>query len=150
MVVDTYLMFRVAGRLCAIPGRNAVEVLRPLPVERLTDTPDFVMGASMIRGAPTPVVDLGVVLAGVELAQANRILSIRGDGDRLVALLVDDVVGLFPADRLHLSDAPPLLRDADQNRLSALGRLDDALLTVLELGRLVPDSVWQAVDGGPQ
>ena len=39
------LVFRTAGRLCALPLAQVVETMRPQPVQRLDGTPAFVLGA---------------------------------------------------------------------------------------------------------
>ena len=75
-------------------------------------------------------------------------LALRTTEGRSVGLLVGSVVGLYGADTLRLADAPPLLRDSDSDRVAALGRLDEALLTVLRLGNLVPDDVWHRIQEG--
>jgi purine-binding chemotaxis protein CheW len=56
------LVVGVKGRLCAVPLTHVIEIMRPLPVEPISDVPLFVQGVSIIRGIPTPVVDLGALL----------------------------------------------------------------------------------------
>jgi chemotaxis signal transduction protein len=52
------LVVGVKGRLCAVPLSHVIEIMRPLPVEPISSVPSFVQGISIIRGIPTPVVDL--------------------------------------------------------------------------------------------
>lgn len=140
------LLCRVGTRLCALPLDHVVETMRPLPVEAMADAPGFVLGLSIIRGAPVPVVD-GAALVGAGTSQPTRFVTVTTN-DRQVALAVDAVLGVraLPAD--SLLDLPPLLRDADPDVVSAIGVLDAELLLVLRRGRLVPESVWAAVDSG--
>ena len=70
------LVVRVCTRLCAVPLAHVVETMRPLPVERIAGMPSFVRGVSIIRGVPTPVVDLGVVL-GTPGEAAERFVTLR-------------------------------------------------------------------------
>ena len=58
------LLVRAAGRLCAVPIAHVVEVMRALPVEPIPGAPSFVPGLAIIRGAPMPVVDLGLLTGG--------------------------------------------------------------------------------------
>ena len=51
------LVVMVGARACAIPLDHVAETMRPLPIEPVAGTPGFVRGVSVIRGAPTPVVD---------------------------------------------------------------------------------------------
>jgi purine-binding chemotaxis protein CheW len=137
------LFFRVASRVCALPVSQVEETMRPPAIEPLPETPSFVSGASIVRGVPTPVIDLGEFLSGKKLSAARRAVTVKVDGGRRVALLVSEVLGVRGSDEVFLGDLPPLLQEAAPEALSTLGRVDDRLLTVLRLGRLVPEPVWR-------
>ena len=49
-------------RVCAFPLHYVAETMRPLPIQPVAGTPDCVRGVSVIRGTPTPVVDLKALL----------------------------------------------------------------------------------------
>jgi purine-binding chemotaxis protein CheW len=117
--------------------------MRPLPVESITGMPSFVRGVSIIRGVPTPVVDLGAVLGALGGA-AERIVTLRL-GDRQVALSVDAVLGVRDLDVSALQELPPLLRGASKDVLEAIGTLDEQFLMVLRAGWELPDEVWQVL-----
>jgi len=135
-----FLIVRAAGRRCALAVADVVETMRPLPVQDVGGAPSFVRGLAMIRGAPTPVVDLASWL-GVTSAGPARWVAVRAGG-RPVALAVDAVVGIRALDDARLQEAPPLLREATAERVELLGALDADLLIVLRTARVVPDEVW--------
>jgi chemotaxis signal transduction protein len=56
--------------------------MRPLPVERIAGMLSFVRGVSIIRGVPTPVVDLGVVL-GTPGEAVDRFVTLRALAEQL-------------------------------------------------------------------
>ena len=142
--LDRYpaLLVRAAGRLCAVPIAHVVEVMRALPVEPIPGAPSFVPGLAIIRGAPMPVVDLGLVTGG--RSASGRFVTLRL-GDRRAALAVDAVVGVRTVDARLLQTLPPLLRDAGAEVVDTVGVLDGELLVALRAGRLVPEEVWQAL-----
>src|SRR5207244_5850162 len=139
------LLVRAAGRLCAVPIAHVVEVMRALPVEPIPGAPSFVPGLAIIRGAPMPVVDLGLLTGG--RSASGRFVTLRL-GDRRAALAVDAVVGVRAVDAFLLQELPPLLRDAGAEVVDAIGVIDTELLVSLRAGRLVPEDVWQAVAAG--
>jgi purine-binding chemotaxis protein CheW len=141
------LLFRARTRLCALPIERLVETLRPLPVAPFPGVPAFVLGLARIRGAAVPVVDLGALLGSPEPPQATRFLSLRLD-DRRVALAVESVLGLRQLAPEALSELPPLLANADQAAVGAIGTLDAELLLSLETARIVPDTLWPLLDAG--
>jgi purine-binding chemotaxis protein CheW len=129
------LLCRVERRLCALPIGMVHEIMRPLPVEPMAWTPHFVLGASVIRGDPVPVID-GGRLFGEDAAEPRRLVLIRV-GERRVALLVDDVVDVRAIDAASLSALPGLLSDASGDRVAMLGSLDGEFLFVLQAARLL-------------
>jgi purine-binding chemotaxis protein CheW len=128
---------------CALPVHDVVETLRPLPVQAVVGMPAFVLGLSMVRGMPVPVVDLAALLEGRSARPgARRWLSVRVEA-RHVALAVDDVVGVRTLDDAAVRALPPLLRHAGDEGVVALGILDAQLLVLLGAARLLSDSTLQ-------
>jgi purine-binding chemotaxis protein CheW len=119
--------------------------MRPLPAAPFPGAPPFVLGIARIRGAAVPVVDLGALLGSLEPSQATRFLTLRVD-DRRVALAVECVLGIRQLPPEMLSELPPLLANADQEAVTAIGTLDAELLLSLETTRIVPDSLWPLLD----
>jgi purine-binding chemotaxis protein CheW len=143
------LLFRAGTRLCAIAVAHVEEAMRPLPCEPLPGLPPFVRGVSIVRGRPTPIVDLRVLLGDHEPSSPRRLVILRTDGARRVGLLVDEVLGIRGDQGLSAGDLPPLLADAATAIVESLARLDGELLTVLRTGSLVPAEVWSQVPEAP-
>jgi purine-binding chemotaxis protein CheW len=143
------LLFRAESRICAIPVEYVEEIMRPLPIEPIPETPAFVIGASVIRGIPTPVIDLGALLSGRHLKRGYRVVSIKATEVRRVGLLVTEVMGLMPRTTFELDGVSPLLVRADVSVIEALGRLDESLLSVLRNGNLVPEDTWGRLSKKP-
>jgi purine-binding chemotaxis protein CheW len=137
------LIFRVRKRLCALPLASVVETMRLLPVRLQDGTPPFVTGISTIRGVPVPVVDSGSLLDGRE-SPPKRLIALK-IADRRVALAVDEVLGIRELSAESMQDLPPLLKEAGDDVIEAIGTFDAELLLVLRDIRIVPDSVWTSV-----
>jgi purine-binding chemotaxis protein CheW len=133
------LLCRVHQAVCALPIRQVIETLRPLPLEPLASAPSFVCGVSILRGVPVPVVDLGLLLAA-EQVQPGRFVALRA-GAHTVAIAVSAVIGVRTLGGGAERELPPLLRDAAGNVVRSLGSLDRELLLVLDSARLVPDEL---------
>ena len=132
----------VGARACAFPLHHVAETMRPLPIKPVAGTPGFVCGVSVIRGTPTPVVDLKALLENSENSPSyGRFVSLKLD-DRRVAIGVDSVVGLRHLDSAQLGELPPLLRDVAADLIESFGSRDAQLLLVLRAARIVPDEVW--------
>ena len=127
----TSLLVSAASRTLAIPIAHVIETMRPLPIAPVPGAPRCVLGVSIVRGAPTPVIDLAAFATGELEHELGRLVTVRA-GARTVALAVGGVIGVreVPAGEA----LPPLVADADA--LAAIGVLDAELLIVLETARL--------------
>lgn len=142
--VRPWLICRSGAHFCALPLGSVIETLRPLPVEPLASTPAFVRGISIIRGQPTPVVDLGALL-GDAAEPCTRFVSLS-IASRAVALAVGDVWGIQRLGPSAESGLPPLLKQAARDMVSAVGILDRKLLLFLETTRMVPPGLLEQLE----
>lgn len=132
------LLCRAGTRLCGLPLDRVIETFRPLPVEAVASSSEVVGGLSIVRGEPVPLLDLGRLLGGVAGGERKRWVTLRVES-RVVALSVDEVLGVRELDTRSLVELPPLLQSADSKWIETVGRLDAALLLVLGRGYLVPE-----------
>ncbi|HLV65595.1 MAG TPA: chemotaxis protein CheW [Polyangiaceae bacterium] len=140
------LVFRVADRFCALPLSAVVETMRPLPIAPIRGAHSCVLGAAIVRGAPTPVIDLARLLFEAP-GRVSRFLRVR-EGPRPVVLAVGDTQGVFEAPDLSPTALPALLATARPEAVEALGRIDEDLILLLRAGRTVPDAVFEeAMEG---
>jgi purine-binding chemotaxis protein CheW len=140
---EVWLMCRAGSFLCALPLGYVVEIMRILPIEPIAGAPLYVRGLSIIRGTPTPVVDTALMCCG-RTAPSSRLVTVTA-GTRLIALAVDTVLGV----RSIKNDEPlpPLLREAANDLISALGCLDAELLLFLGAARIVPEDLLERLGG---
>src|SRR5580698_7352847 len=141
-VVKT-LVVRAQAYLCALPLSLVIEAMRPLPIEPIAGVPAFVRGMSIIRGEPTPVIDLALLL-GAPRELPWRFVTIRAGGKQ-VALSVGAVAGIFDLDSRVMDTLPPLLRGASAEFVESVGILDGQFLFALRSGWELPAEVWQAM-----
>lgn len=136
-----FLMVRAQGWRCALPLGEVLETLRPLPVSPVTGVPSFVRGVSIVRGEPTPVISLALLMGGTASPEPRRFVLLRVP-ERRVALEVDEVLGLRALSPEELGSVPPLLQGAAAGQLQVLGTLDGELLGALSTARLLPAETW--------
>jgi len=141
------LLCRVGSRVCALPIRDVLETMRPLPIAALAGAPAFVLGLSVVRGVPIPVIDAQCLFGstGEPWLSPTRFVTIR-TGGRLAALAVDGVLGVQVIEPWSLADLPPLLGEIPAETVAAIGALDTDLLMVLRSAQIVPETVWAAID----
>jgi purine-binding chemotaxis protein CheW len=142
--LEKVLIVGLENCVCAVPLTHVIETMRPLPVEPISGVPSFVSGISIIRGIPTPVVDLGAVL-GTRIERPERFVTLRV-GDKQLALSVRAVLGVRDLGTVTtIQNLPPLLQSASKEVVEMMGTLDEQVLMVLRAGWELPDEVWRAL-----
>lgn len=140
-----HLLVASGSIVSALPVGVVVETMRPLPTEPIRGAPPAVLGLSVIRGEPVPVVDLCRVLGRESSRFPRRYVVVKSADDRRAALAVDAVLGIEELDLSQMDALPPLVAGADNDIISAIGWRDQHFLQVLQAGRIVPDEVWSAL-----
>lgn len=139
------LLVTVAGRLCGLPVEHVRETMRPLPLETLSHAPRFVAGVSIVRGEPTPVVDLALLFDDGKASKPTRLVTLRLNESRCVGVLVERVLRVHYLEHEESATLPRLLDAAATELVQKLSELDGELLWVLQAGPHLPDSVWNAL-----
>lgn len=147
---DLALIVAIGTRACALPLGHVVETMRPLAIENVAGSPTFIVGVSVIRGVPVPIVDLSALLVdGKHRDTYGRFVTLKV-GERTIAVGVDDVLGLRRLDSAQLETLPPILRDVRADYVASIGRLDEQLLVVLRATRIVPDDCWSRLSAAAE
>ena len=136
------LVFRAGPLYCALPLDEVVETMRPLPTRPLAGTPPYVRGLTILRGAPSPVIDVTRLLTGVD-GDVARYVAVRA-GRGPVACATGTVLGVQ-----HVEVEPPegpsaLFTGATKALIAAVGTIGTDPLLLLRSIRAVPDEVWEA------
>jgi purine-binding chemotaxis protein CheW len=124
--------------------------MRPLPIEPLASQSDFILGVARIRGEAVPVVGLAALFQGDHSGEGQggelptRFVTLRV-GQRCVALAVQSVVGIADLNDKVFGALPPLLTNVGTELIQTLGTLDTEFLVVLDMARLMPESIWESL-----
>jgi purine-binding chemotaxis protein CheW len=130
------LTFKLDDQEYALPIANVVQVVRIVAITPMPEAPDIVKGVINIRGKVIPVIDtrrrFGLPARPYDLN--THLLIVQHDG-HMMALMVDIVseVLTMPASSIE----PPLEIGPRMENLSAVGKLGDRLLLILDLDKML-------------
>lgn len=128
--------FRLEGEEFGVPIRKVREIIRMQEVTRVPHAPDFVEGVVNLRGQIVPIVDLRrrLGMSPKESDRDTRIVIVEFDGE-LVGFVVDSVTEVLrvPEDRIE----PPPDMVAEQDYIEGVGKLEDRLLIILDLCKVL-------------
>jgi len=129
--------FHVGGEEFGLDILRVQEIIRLQPLTRVPNSPDSLDGVMNLRGKIIPVIGLRKRF-GLELAppdKQNRIVVVEIK-DTVLGFIVDSVseVLRIPAETV---EPPPQLGKVRQEYVSGVGKLDDRLLILLDVDRLM-------------
>ena len=95
-------------------------------------------GVVNLRGVIVPIIDLGLKL-GMEAARydALTVVIVLNIGQRVVGVVVDAVSDVLTLEQHQLRPVPAMDSDIDQDHLLAIGSVDDRMLILLDIERLL-------------
>jgi purine-binding chemotaxis protein CheW len=132
--------FHVGGEEFALDILRVQEIIRLQELTRVPSSPDCMDGVMNLRGKIIPVITLRTRF-GLDRAapdEQTRIVVIETKGT-VLGMIVDSVseVLRIPADSV---EPPPRLGKVDREYVSGVGKIDDRLLILLDVDRLMEDA----------
>ena len=122
------------------------EIIRPVEITRVPNSPAFVEGVINLRGRIVPVVDLRkrFGLPERDQDQHTRIIVVELV-DRVVGFMMDAVKEVIRVDRRVIEPAPELAIGIDTDYIKGVAKLEDRLLILLELEEVLTEYEKDAV-----
>jgi purine-binding chemotaxis protein CheW len=141
-----YLSFFLGGQEYATDILRVQEIKGWDTVTRVPYSPNYILGVINLRGAIVPVVDLRVRLAleSAPFDSATVVIVVRvagARGERIVGLVVDAVSDVYSFSAENIQPPPEAVGSLDQMFVLGLAKLEDKLVIVLDIERLVIASV---------
>ena len=144
-----FLTFTLGEEEYAIDILKVQEIRGYDAVTRIAGAPAFVKGVINLRGTIVPIVDLRIKfgLGNVEYTPFT-VTIILNVGGRVVGIVVDsvsDVVGMLPE---QIRPAPVFASGLDTAYIQGLGTLDERMLIVVDIEKLMLSGEMALVDEG--
>jgi purine-binding chemotaxis protein CheW len=129
--------FRIGGEEYGLDILRVQEIIRLQHLTRVPNAPDAIDGVMNLRGKIIPVITLRkrFGLEPIPADKQTRIVVVEIQG-AVLGFIVDSVseVLRIPGDTV---EPPPLLGKVTQDYVSAVGKIDERLLILLDIDRLM-------------
>ena len=137
-----YVTLNVAGQLCGVPVGAVRDVLRQQPISPVPLAPPDVAGNLNLRGRIVTAIDLRRRLDLPPAAPGAQPMAVVTESNgELYALLVDQVCEVLSPDPKRFEPNPQTLPASWIKYSAGLFRLENTLMIVLNLPRLLEFSV---------
>ena len=151
-----YLLFHIEGDPFAIPASRVERVVPFVSLTPLPKAPACVRGMLNYRREAVPVLDVAMILGKVptQSVLSSRLLltqsftAPRSASSKLMALLVPSAVETqsFESEQFISSG----IKVADADSLGLVVSYQDRLVQIIEIEKLVPESIKQALIAGQE
>jgi purine-binding chemotaxis protein CheW len=130
--------FKIGEEEFGVDILKVQEINRMIDVTRVPNAPDYVEGVVNLRGKVIPVVDLRkrLGMASKEKDKNTRIIIVELSG-KTVGFVVDAVREVLRIPKSVTEPPPTLTSGTNAEYITAVGKLDDRLLTLLDLEKVL-------------
>ncbi|MBI5235781.1 MAG: chemotaxis protein CheW [Deltaproteobacteria bacterium] len=138
--------FRLGQEEFSLDILKVQEIIRHMELTRVPRTPDFVEGVINLRGRVIPVLDLRkrFGLPGAEDTSATRIIVVEVSGVT-VGLKVDGVSEVLRINADTVEPPPALVTNIESDYIKGVGKLDNRLLILLDVSKILSRSEKDAL-----
>ncbi|HWT04333.1 MAG TPA: chemotaxis protein CheW [Xanthomonadales bacterium] len=130
--------FKLGSEEYGVDIAQVQEINRMVAVTHVPRAPQFMEGVINLRGQLIPIIDLRTRF-GMPRAEhtKNTRIVVTEIGAKRVGMVVDSVseVLRLPVDQIE--DAPEMLTGVDTEYIRGVGKIEDRLIILLDLGRII-------------
>jgi len=142
-----FLTFTLGAEEYGIEILKVQEIRGYDSVTTIANSPEFIKGVINLRGVIVPIVDLRIKF-GVGDPDYNEftvviVLNVR---DRVVGVVVDSVSDVLTLEAEQIKPAPTFSSSFDTSHLMGIGAVDDRMLILMDIERLMLSSDMALVD----
>ncbi len=118
-------------------------IVRMQHITRVPDTPAYIKGVINLRGEIIPIMNLRLKmgLEEIEETKATRIIIIKMEQIGKLGLIVDCVKEVISLSEEQMEAAKYDKKDDSQHFVSAVGKVGDSIISLLDLNTVVTDKV---------
>lgn len=130
--------FKIGDAEFGIDILKVQEINKMMDLTAVPKTPKFVEGVANLRGRIIPVINLRSRL-GLEIKEYDsdtRIIVVDLQ-DKTIGFIVDEVKEVLRIPNSITEQPPEIVSGVDANYITAIGKLEDRLLILLDLSKLL-------------
>lgn len=130
--------FSIGSEEFGVDILKVIEIIRTMEITKVPKAPAFVEGVINLRGQVIPIIDLRRRFGLADKAgdSDTRIIVIEING-MSVGFVVDSVSEVLRIPATTVEPAPPVVAGMDSDYISGVGKLEDRLLILLDLDKLL-------------
>ena len=139
--------FKIGEEEFGIDILTVQEINRMLQITKVPNTPEFIEGVINLRGRIIPVLDLRVKLGMAKKSHGkNTRIVVVNLNDRTIGFIVDEVSEVLRIPKNITETPPDLVGGVNSDYITSIGKLEDRLLILLDLDKILSTSEFNQLD----
>jgi purine-binding chemotaxis protein CheW len=136
-----FLAFNLGREEYAIDILKVQEIRGYESVTRIANAPEYIKGVVNLRGTIVPIVDMRIKFSlGEPTYDQFTVVIILNVANRIVGIVVDSVSDVITLSQEQIRSAPEMGSAFDSNYLIGLGSIDDRMLILVDIDKLMSSS----------
>lgn len=133
------VLFNIGKESFGVKISQVREIIKLEEITNLPNSSQNVKGVINLRGQITPVIDLKIMLGfgASDTNEHTRIIVVEL-GKNTIGMIVDSVSEVIRIRKKDIDSTPSLITTADADYITGIGKLDNRLLTILDLSKILP------------
>lgn len=116
-------------------------------VTRIANSPEFIKGVVNLRGTIVPIIDMRIKFKlGEPTYDQFTVVIILNIGVRVVGMVVDSVSDVITLTQNQIMPAPEMGSALDTNFLIGLGTIDDRMLILVDIDKLMSEDKFELAE----
>jgi len=147
MAEKQYVVFKLGNERYCADIANVGSITEFDMITKVPNTPPYIEGVINLRGEVIPIVSLKKRFNVSEANESEdaRIIIITYDGKN-IGFLVDDASQVIRIDDENIEATPAIIAGEDRKYISGVGKVDGAIVVLLDLIKILSDSEMEALD----
>lgn len=138
MGVRQFVIFNLHSEDFGVEITQVKEIIKPLEIFKVPDTPEFIEGLINLRGKVHTVFNLRkrFGLPAKEFDDNTKIIIVSVNS-LSVGFIVDEVNEIVRIDEENIETTPQIITSLNKKYLSGVAKLDDRIVLLLDLGNVL-------------
>lgn len=142
---ERFVTFQIANETFGVNALKVYEIIGMIEITHVPQSLYAIKGVINLRGTVVPVIDMRMKFGmGESEYSSTSVILVVELKERLIGMVVDSVSEVVEIPVASINDSPHYSSNVDADFIKSIGRLDDLLIIILDVDRILLSSEEQS------